>query len=630
MSVTSNAIVSIAKIVEDHLRRHTYLRKGKKLNKPQNRIYADALVLLALAWYDLIPSVGLHQPRWLVPWLQEIASTDVVVLVDTLKLAGEFLVVYGSSFFNYDTFKQYLRAGGGKVSLIAPTKSLVDEWALYRDPLSLRRLRTLYLFITRLNLPGLKDLEREAAVRYVAVDDSLPSDFLMREQEVITSWFPYTSLGTLCEYWHPCHGPGSTADAGDDKLLKYQSFGSDDMIRRLDLLLGGNTAPHFDGQLDREAKVVFVPKSIDKLRTICMEPSTLMWYQQGFALAINTYIKNHKYLRRRINLENQLESQELAYLASIDGKLATIDLSDASDSVSWSLVKSWMQHSSLLPICWMTRSRRAQVAGVGSMVPKKFAPMGSAMCFPIECIVFAAIVEASILALGGSPHNSDYRVYGDDIIVETKYVYEVIRRLTENGFKVNTSKSFYRRETHNFRESCGGDYFDGVDVRPLRLSRKFSGLTQGSALSASRIAALIDLCNDAFSVVPSVRRYVIWDLLKLPRHCRPVFDHTGEFGIFSPTPSNFHLPTPVYHQDYQQWYIKHGGLRDSGNRSRGEVGLALYEHLRLISNRKHLSIASDRVFVALSRKPRLEWCVMNTALEQVTSQVTQEDLEKAD
>ena len=66
----------------------------------------------------------------------------------------------------------------------------------------------------------------------------------------------------------------------------------------------------------------------------------------------------------------------------------------------------------------------------------------------------------------------NYSVYGDDIIVPTQCAEATIELLTSLGFKTNVSKSFYDKACW-FRESCGGEYCDGYDVTPMRISRKF-------------------------------------------------------------------------------------------------------------------------------------------------------------
>jgi hypothetical protein len=84
--------------------------------------------------------------------------------------------------------------------------------------------------------------------------------------------------------------------------------------------------------------------------------------------------------------------------------------------------------------------------------------MGNGSTFCIETLIFAACCHA----VGGQ----NFNVYGDDVIIETEKL-EAYRKLTHFlGFTINMEKSF---ATGPFRESCGGDYFDGVNVTPTYL-----------------------------------------------------------------------------------------------------------------------------------------------------------------
>jgi hypothetical protein len=71
------------------------------------------------------------------------------------------------------------------------------------------------------------------------------------------------------------------------------------------------------------------------------------------------------------------------------------------------------------------------------------------------------------------------RVFGDDIIVPTD-VYPVLTSLlTTCQLKVNTSKSF---DHGKFRESCGMDAYDGIDVTPAYV-RQLPGAAASSLVS---------------------------------------------------------------------------------------------------------------------------------------------------
>ena len=90
-------------------------------------------------------------------------------------------------------------------------------------------------------------------------------------------------------------------------------------------------------------------------------------------------------------------------------------------------------------------------------------PMGNGATFPVETLYFYCLIKAigNLLKVKGV-----YSVYGDDLIYPTRihtYVMEIFRDL---GIGINGDKTFV---TAHFRESCGGDYYQGIDVRPALL-----------------------------------------------------------------------------------------------------------------------------------------------------------------
>lgn len=176
-----------------------------------------------------------------------------------------------------------------------------------------------------------------------------------------------------------------------------------------------------------------------------------------------------------VGFEDQGPNRILAHKGSLSGELATLDLSEASDRVSNQLVRVMLSNfPHLFAGVDSTRSRRADVLGHGVIRLAKFASMGSALCFPIEAIVFSTLIFMGIQDVLNRPLTSrdvmsfegKVRVYGDDIIVPVEYVPSVVSRLQTFGFKVNASKSFW---TGSFRESCGRDYYAGEDVSVVRV-----------------------------------------------------------------------------------------------------------------------------------------------------------------
>jgi hypothetical protein len=183
-----------------------------------------------------------------------------------------------------------------------------------------------------------------------------------------------------------------------------------------------------------------------------------------------------------IGIGDQIPNQEMAYEGSLNGNLATLDLSEASDRVSVQQVMGLLaNHPSLREGVDASRSMKADVLidGTHQVVRlNKFASMGSALCFPFEAIVFATVIFVGIeKELGHRLTRQDIksfkgqvRVYGDDIIIPVRFADSVIAHLEAFGFKVNANKSFW---TGKFRESCGKEYYNGTDVSIVRVRRVF-------------------------------------------------------------------------------------------------------------------------------------------------------------
>jgi hypothetical protein len=142
----------------------------------------------------------------------------------------------------------------------------------------------------------------------------------------------------------------------------------------------------------------------------------------------------------------------------VNGKWATIDLSSASDCVAESVVKIQ------LPPDWFelldrTRSKFTLVNGKQVLL-EKFSSMGNGFTFELETVIFLCIITG--LSEDLRPGENVF-VYGDDIIVPQEWAGAVLGALRWWGFMPNEAKTFV---SGPFRESCGGDFFLGVDVRP--------------------------------------------------------------------------------------------------------------------------------------------------------------------
>lgn len=276
----------------------------------------------------------------------------------------------------------------------------------------------------------------------------------------------------------PRHGPGAVADhlRGREKY-KVQFY--DPELDRLYPYSVYTTfrAPSLNPEfilehrlLTREiptARVVCVPKDSRGPRIISCEPALLQYLQQGLAREIYWLVENHRLTRGRVFFTDQSSHQRLAERSSIDGRFATLDMCDASDRVSLDLVKALFPEE-LLPYLLATRSKTTRLPDGRVVELKKFAPMGSALCFPIEALVFYSLACGAVWAVrrGRISVKGPVFVFGDDIIVPTKIAPKIITVLESFGLKFNRNKCFIRGK---FRESCGRDAFNGENVTPVRI-----------------------------------------------------------------------------------------------------------------------------------------------------------------
>jgi hypothetical protein len=213
--------------------------------------------------------------------------------------------------------------------------------------------------------------------------------------------------------------------------------------------------------------IAFVPKTATVLRTIAVEPFLNGVIQKGIDSIMRKRLK-----RVGISLSDQETNQRIAREGSLNhlspDAWATIDLSSASDSISIELCRF------LLPPEWFellnaTRSHSYKLDG--KVYPyHKFTSMGNGFCFPLETLIFASLCAATLSSQG---LKQEFHVYGDDILIRRSAFGPLNRLLKVCGFSVNPKKTFNEGP---FRESCGADWFEGEDVRPIILDYAFDSL----------------------------------------------------------------------------------------------------------------------------------------------------------
>lgn len=284
----------------------------------------------------------------------------------------------------------------------------------------------------------------------------------------------------------PRHGPGATADRlkGNQKwTLREWTSRLEDYFPASEYLFtnyreyiaGVDQVNWLEPGEERPVKVVLVPKTLKTPRVIAMEPTAMQYAQQALRGALYEALEAGDSRSNFVGFRHQEPNQQLALDGSLTRELATLDLSEASDRVSTLHVEHLLANfPHLRGAVFACRSSKAEVLGHGVVPLAKFASMGSALCFPIEALVFATVVFVGIeKSLGRQLSRNDIqlfrgkvRVYGDDIVVPAAHVQAVIESLEYFGFKVNSNKSFWASA---FRESCGKEYWNGEDISIVRV-----------------------------------------------------------------------------------------------------------------------------------------------------------------
>ncbi len=378
-------------------------------------------------------------------------------------------------------------------------------------------VRQLTLMMGKISLPCSDARNRSALQKYVECeqevrngDRNLPGHLLDEFGKVslvlLGDVFADVDLAAYSGELVPKHGPGSTADGlrgnakfdqreWTDRLEKYFPYGEYSIPNwRFSYLL--DPVNFLEPGTERPVKVILVPKTLKTPRIIAVEPTCMQYAQQALLERLVRNLEVDDIVAPLIGFGDQDPNRRMAELGSVDGSLATLDMSEASDRVSNQHVRQLVRHfphlSGALDAC---RSRKADVPGFGVIRLAKFASMGSAVCFPFEAMVFLTIVTMGIMRHRNLRSARDMRrfagqvrVYGDDIVIPTDCVDSVIDLLETFGLKVNLGKSFW---TGKFRESCGAEYYDGRDVSITRVRQELPA----SRKDVTKVIATVSLRN---------------------------------------------------------------------------------------------------------------------------------------
>lgn len=241
-------------------------------------------------------------------------------------------------------------------------------------------------------------------------------------------------------------------------------------------------------------EAVLVDKTWKSLRMIMPNTTLGTLYSGGLGRVIEERLRNFGY---DIKYLQQVHG-ELARFGSITGSLVTADQSMASDNITTMLIDA------LLPFRWASAlkfGRLEKMALYGrELATPTFSTMGIGFTFPLQTLVFLCLLLA-IRDYCELDTQTVVSVFGDDLIYDERMHSTVVEVFPLLGLVLNIDKTF---ATGYFRESCGQDYYRGIDIRPFHLGR-----ATGQSVGKRRAEAyLYTTINNA------LRR---WEVYEIPK-----------------------------------------------------------------------------------------------------------------
>lgn len=573
-------IISTFHKLELSLAHESLLMDGHVLSKNDTRRVSNAYILQCMCFYDIAKICDTAERgfsrslslRNVALQLGEYRKSDVGCVVSQLKSALQLLRLLPDKGMHRYKFEKLCIECGYDRTLSCNRIMNRLLWVLFSNPSIglFQYVNSAIQFITRLTLRDIDWIEEENLQSYKDFESSLQGlvanyrygtnffpdpeiEFIISEmRSVVTEWFHDFSF----ERAEAQHGYGATNQVGrsEGTAAKYRQmrFSRDTALAAKSIAWIPNYGvwpglrENIDNSLSRSrayqsnhneaiTRVQFVPKGINKKRVVSMEDTTNQYLQKIMQDLMRRHFKRHPEMR--IDLQNQGLNRDLARLGSTGLRLyGTADLSSASDSVTWELVRQVFCDTPIYPYLVRTRTRNCQLPDGTMIRMEKAYPMGSALCFPIECVIFSSIIAA---ANRHSGLNTYYRVYGDDMVIHSAIWDLAIHYLKKLGYLVNDEKSFAPGSP--FTESCGIECWNGADVSPIRLSRKWDivsvergGLNRRhrTTTPSTALSALYDFGNQCYDHCLSTCRAYVIDLFRR-NYGEPLFSRNRSLGFIS-------------------------------------------------------------------------------------------------
>lgn len=354
-----------------------------------------------------------------------------------------------------------------------------------------------------------------------------------------------------------------------------------------------------------------VPKSWKAGRTIV--PDTVLG---GFvANGLGDMISERLRVNAGLDISRKTaEHRRMACYASKTGHLTTADMSKASDRISWPLLRrilpnDWLDVIDADRVHKVVFSHRNPVtrAEIRTTDVKVHSPllMGKGYTFPLQTLVFYSLLQ-SIAALTGEGE-SYISVYGDDLIYPSRmhhYVSSIFPRL---GLLLNEGKTFSTKadrglSSHKgcFRESCGGDYLRGVDIRPYMPQG-----ASGDNLLPEESVGQAEYCGLVYTILNGLlSRWEWWEIRTTVRllliEAQSCFDEILVVPNRDSVSSGLRMDKDAL--NWVKWIdenlvIHHPVVRRVTKRNKGYIDLASYKCLKTTPPKEEISEDDESIYL---------------------------------
>jgi hypothetical protein len=276
-------------------------------------------------------------------------------------------------------------------------------------------------------------------------------------------------------------------------------------------------------------RLLSVPKDVGAYRTVFPEEVSRQVIGYAYVRAMKEILKKSPYTMNyesiakeldvyeeqfadlykfgKIDLNCQERNQIAARIGSVCNLIATVDWSQASDTNSVELSrailpKAHFEFLNAIRAKWMQIGNRKIKSNI-------MFTMGFSATFLIESVIFTAIGRAAVALSWNFAPEADRKFfrninralasvfsYGDDLIMPSFAMGALEMIARHLGLKINVDKSY---SDSPYRESCGKEYFNGIDITTEYFPR---------GTSSTRLAELIGLQHKLY-MYPTVNAFII-------------------------------------------------------------------------------------------------------------------------